>query len=290
VVTGTIVQSAAPAVALPTVSVTASGSDVTVANNGTLTLAPGSYGKLKVGKNATLSLTSGSYTFEDVKLEDGARVEASITTGPVVINIEGKLDAKDDVVVVPLPFGEADSRYVVFRVAGNKVDFGKDSQVAAQIVAPDAKVTFGDRSRFVGAIVADDVDLKEATVALFVTVVGPAELVSVLGGSGSAGASEDPTPDVTPETLPQAFDLAAAYPNPLRQIATVRFATPVATTVRVAVYDALGREVARLVDGPMDAGRHQATFVSDGLPSGTYLLRMSTADGFAATQSITVVR
>lgn len=286
VVTGTVIQSAAPVVSLPPVSVSASGADVEVANGGSLTLVPGFYGDLDVGSNATLVLTSGVYTFEDIKLDEGARIEVTLTTGPVVVDVEDKLDAKDDVVIVPAPYGEADARYLTFRVAGNKVDFGKDVQVAAQIIAPEAKVTFGDRSRFVGAIVAEDVDLDEGVVALYVTTIGPAELVAIGSGAGSVDATEV----AAAAPLPEVFSLTAAYPNPLRRIATARFETPEAATVRVAVYDALGREVARLVDAPMEAGRHQATFVSDGLPSGTYLLRMTTSEGFAQTQSISVIR
>lgn len=290
VVTGTVIQSAAPAIALPTVSVSASGADVEIENGGTLTLGPGSYGTLDVGRNATLSLSSGIYSFEDVTLDEGARVEVVLTTGAVLVDVEDRLDAEDDVVIVPVPYGESDARYVTFRVAGHKVDFGKDVHVAAQIVAPDAKVTFGDRARFVGAMVVEDADLGEGVVALFVTVVGPADLLAVGTSGGSADAAEGEAVVAFEAPLPEVFSLAAAYPNPLRQIATVRFEAPQAATVRVVVYDALGREVARLVDAPVEAGRHQATFVSDGLPSGTYLLRMTTSEGFAQTQSITVIR
>ncbi len=45
--------------------------------------------------------------------------------------------------------------------------------------------------------------------------------------------------------------------------------------VRLSVYDVLGREVAHLADGVLDAGRHEVVFDASALPSGTYLIRMT---------------
>jgi hypothetical protein len=53
---------------------------------------------------------------------------------------------------------------------------------------------------------------------------------------------------------------------------------------------ALGRRVAVLTDGFVEAGRHEAAFNVQSLPSGIYLVRMSTDDGVAQTQRITVLR
>ena len=90
--------------------------------------------------------------------------------------------------------------------------------------------------------------------------------------------------------VPTDYALDPAFPNPLSRTATVGFDVPEAGAVLVAVYDALGREVARLADGHVEAGHHQAWFVADGLPSGTYLVRMTTDAGFAQTRSLTVLR
>ncbi len=50
-------------------------------------------------------------------------------------------------------------------------------------------------------------------------------------------------------------------------------------TVRLVVYDVLGRQVRVLLDGTREAGAHEVVFVTDGLPSGTYLYRLETPQG-----------
>lgn len=69
----------------------------------------------------------------------------------------------------------------------------------------------------------------------------------------------------------------SSYPNPFNPVATIQYALPVEGRVVLKVYDVLGREVARLVDGPQQAGRHRATFDASHLPSGTYLYRLEAA-------------
>ncbi len=65
-----------------------------------------------------------------------------------------------------------------------------------------------------------------------------------------------------------------AYPNPFRGRTTLRFSTEQAADVRLAIYDALGREVAVLVDGPVEAGLHAAALDGAGLASGAYVWRL----------------
>jgi hypothetical protein len=65
-----------------------------------------------------------------------------------------------------------------------------------------------------------------------------------------------------------------AAPNPFAGSATIRFALAEPAGVTLAVYDALGREVARLVDGPLVAGPHAAVLDARALPSGRYRYRL----------------
>src|SRR5690606_12921109 len=96
-------------------------------------------------------------------------------------------------------------------------------------------------------------------------------------------------PAATASTLPGAPSLHAAFPNPLATEATLHYDVPAAGTVRVVVYDLLGRAVAVLADGAHAAGRHTATLDARGLPNGTYLVRMASGP-FVQTQRVTVAR
>jgi uncharacterized protein YbjT (DUF2867 family) len=77
---------------------------------------------------------------------------------------------------------------------------------------------------------------------------------------------------------PQAFGLAQNYPNPFNPSTNIRFAVAVAGDVHLRVYNALGEEIARLVDGPMPAGTFEVTWTMTGMQSGVYLYRLQAGE------------
>ncbi len=87
--------------------------------------------------------------------------------------------------------------------------------------------------------------------------------------------------------LPTAPMLTSNYPNPFTNRTTIEYALPASGPVRLAVYDALGREVATLVNGVRQAGAHVAVFDGSSLPSGVYLYRLEAA-GQAETGLMTL--
>lgn len=93
-------------------------------------------------------------------------------------------------------------------------------------------------------------------------------------------------PDKSTGEVPGAFELYAAYPNPFNPSTVIQFDVPQPATVRLAVYDLLGREVSVLVDGSMDAGIQTVTFDAGGLPNGTYLYRLETPQGSFVRQVV----
>jgi len=94
---------------------------------------------------------------------------------------------------------------------------------------------------------------------------------------------------VEPDAQPGAARLAASYPNPFRTATTVPFDLAEAGSVRLAVYDVLGREVAVLVDEARSAGHHEVRFDAANLPGGLYLLRLD-ADGHIDTRKVILQR
>jgi hypothetical protein len=89
----------------------------------------------------------------------------------------------------------------------------------------------------------------------------------------------------TPTTL----TLHAPFPNPARAGATLRYAVPRATDLTLALYDALGRRVATLAQGPHEAGRTERRLDTGRLSSGVYFVRL-VAGAQVRTQRLTVVR
>ncbi|WP_456425984.1 FG-GAP-like repeat-containing protein [Rhodocaloribacter sp.] len=81
------------------------------------------------------------------------------------------------------------------------------------------------------------------------------------------------TPDArTPAPSTPALD--PNFPNPFNPATRIPFNLPEAMRIRLAVYDALGREVAVLVDEERAAGRHVVTWDAAGQPTGSYFLRL----------------
>ena len=80
----------------------------------------------------------------------------------------------------------------------------------------------------------------------------------------------------------------AVYPNPAAARATFTFALEGAAEATLVLYDALGREVARLVDGAAQ-GREQVTFDASALPAGLYVARLVAGDR-VETVRLNVVR
>lgn len=76
--------------------------------------------------------------------------------------------------------------------------------------------------------------------------------------------------------LPVVTMLHANYPNPFNPRTTIRYdiAAP-GSRVEMSVFDVLGREVARLVDGELSPGSYESNWNAEGASAGLYYLRMS---------------
>jgi hypothetical protein len=85
------------------------------------------------------------------------------------------------------------------------------------------------------------------------------------------------------------FSLSQNYPNPFNEKTVISFQLRTASFVKLAIYDIQGREVAKLVDGWMEAGDQQVTFNGLKLPSGIYLARV-TINKKSQTQKIVLMK
>jgi Secretion system C-terminal sorting domain/Two component regulator propeller len=93
----------------------------------------------------------------------------------------------------------------------------------------------------------------------------------------------------TATSTPNTFALLQNYPNPFNPTTVIRFSIPQRERISLIVYDILGREVATLVNGDLEAGPHQATFDASKLASGIYLYRLK-AGTFTATKKLVLLK
>ncbi len=90
-------------------------------------------------------------------------------------------------------------------------------------------------------------------------------------------------------SIPGEFRLYQNYPNPFNPTTTIRFTISQREHVTLKVFDVLGREVARLVEGELNAGEHSVVFDAKGLASGVYFYRL-TAGTFIQHKKMVVLR
>ncbi|ARA91871.1 MAG: T9SS C-terminal target domain-containing protein [Bacteroidetes bacterium] len=104
------------------------------------------------------------------------------------------------------------------------------------------------------------------------------------------GAYEySPEVEVTIEVA-ERYQLSAAYPNPFNPQTQFTLTLAQSEPVTITVFDVLGRAVATLHDGWLEAGTaHTFAFRGDGLTSGTYLIQ-ARGESFRATRTVTLLK
>jgi len=80
------------------------------------------------------------------------------------------------------------------------------------------------------------------------------------------------------EALPRAPKLEQNYPNPFNPSTTIRFSLAQRSHVTLKVFDVLGREIATLVEGELNAREHSVNFNAEWIPSGVYFAQMKAGD------------
>ncbi len=79
---------------------------------------------------------------------------------------------------------------------------------------------------------------------------------------------------VAKELVPLVYNLYQNYPNPFNPTTTIRYDLPFTSNVKITVYDMLGREVARIVDGMQSANSYTIQWNASHLSSGVYFYRI----------------
>jgi hypothetical protein len=139
------------------------------------------------------------------------------------------------------------------------------------------------------AIADLDGDNKTDILITTVDVTDTNEGVVVILESDVTSAVKD-----SPAGAPASFALAQNYPNPL-QVSTpnattmIEFELAKPTHVTVTLFDISGREVGKLLDREMNAGKWQIPFDGRALPAGAYFYQLKAGD-LSATKKMILVR
>lgn len=93
-----------------------------------------------------------------------------------------------------------------------------------------------------------------------------------------------------PDALPPPLTFTSNYPNPFSSETTIRYSLPIAASVYLAVYDALGQEIAVLVNQEQSPNIYTATFAVETLPPGVYFYRLVLNGHYTFTKAMLHIR
>ena len=83
---------------------------------------------------------------------------------------------------------------------------------------------------------------------------------------------------VNSEKAPLRFQLLDNYPNPFNPSTNITFSIPSKNFVTLKIYDIIGREVATLISGELEAGEYLQQWNAAGFPSSVYFCRLQAGD------------
>jgi outer membrane protein assembly factor BamB len=174
-------------------------------------------------------------------------------------------------------------------------------------LTPDGQVAWRDdvSSLMYGSpALVDDGTLYVATHA----IIDPEHFALIAMNTGSHGLANSPWPkfrqnnantgnarDFGPSEVagsaagPNAYKLYSNFPNPFNPRTVIRYQLPLASMVRLAVFDIMGREIAVLVDEEKEPGNYETQFDSNGLASGVYVYTIQVG-GFVQTRTMLLLK
>lgn len=257
-----------PPIPIPHPIFTAGGADIAVPTGGFLALAPGSYGFVELKIRSELELSAGDYYFEELELDNKSTVSYDLSGGAITVNITNKLyaDARASFEIA----GAGSSKDITVNVIGTShVRFRKNVTFVGNLIAPFARVNAEKNFYLRGAIYAFKIYFQNG--ATFMHHAAPILPIPDRG--------EIITEEEISTLLPTRYQLHPSHPNPFNPSTTIQYDLPVKSQVMLVVYNTLGQEVARLVNGQWDAGIHEVEWTGRSgngkqVASGMYIYRL----------------
>ncbi|MCX6165153.1 MAG: T9SS type A sorting domain-containing protein, partial [Ignavibacteriae bacterium] len=79
------------------------------------------------------------------------------------------------------------------------------------------------------------------------------------------------------------------YPNPFNPVTKIKFDLPKISDVIVKIYDVTGREIAKLINSKLQAGKYELTWNASQFSSGLYFIRIET-NTFSDTKKMVLIK
>jgi predicted lipoprotein with Yx(FWY)xxD motif len=89
--------------------------------------------------------------------------------------------------------------------------------------------------------------------------------------------------------FPREFSLSQNYPNPFNPSTVINYQLPTSSSVKISIYDAMGREVDILVNKSQNAGNHNVEWNAVNFPSGVYFYRLE-AGSFVSNKKMILIK
>lgn len=180
-----------------------------------------------------------------------------------------------------------------YKVYRHDCDCGTDCGGSGSLIASVNSTTYTDQ----GVQIAGKNDPCSSTSWYYVkgtlsgtsTLSGPSNKVSVNNKNISWAQSHRDEGQESIKPLPTEIAIFSNYPNPFNPTTTIYYTLPQDQYVKLVVYNVLGQEVARLVDGVESAGYKTASFDASNLQSGVYFYRFN-AGNFKAVKKMLLLK
>lgn len=94
--------------------------------------------------------------------------------------------------------------------------------------------------------------------------------------------------------IPERYFISPNYPNPFNPETNIKFGLPAHSSVKLVIFDILGKEVVTLINGKLDAGEYNAQWDASSYSSGIYIYKIEAFDikgnKFTETRKMVLVK
>jgi len=91
------------------------------------------------------------------------------------------------------------------------------------------------------------------------------------------------------QEIPTTFKLYTNYPNPFNPVTTIKYDLPRSANITISIYDILGKELTKLVNGYTQAGSYEVIWDATNYASGTYFYRFE-SDAYKDVKKMSLIK